>query len=74
MRNDESLSALIGYIYDAALDPSLWIDVLAKAAQFVGGPAASLFSKDATNMSGNQVYTYGIPPRQATSLPGSTNQ
>jgi hypothetical protein len=30
-------------IYDAALDPELWIDVLEKAAKFVGGPAASIY-------------------------------
>jgi DNA-binding CsgD family transcriptional regulator/PAS domain-containing protein len=58
----ERLSALIADIHDAALDPSLWIDVLAKAARFVGGPAASLSSTDAAGTSGNRVYCHGIDP------------
>jgi DNA-binding CsgD family transcriptional regulator len=58
----ELLSALIGEIYDAALDPSLWTDVVGKAGRFVGGLGATLFSKDAVSKSGN-VYceSDGIP-------------
>ena len=41
----ELLSGLIGDIYDAALDPSLWTDVAGKAAQFVGGLSGTLFSQ-----------------------------
>jgi len=63
MDDSEKLSALIGDIYDATLDPSLWMDVLCKASRFVGGPAASLFSKDATSKTGSLVYGYGIEPR-----------
>jgi DNA-binding CsgD family transcriptional regulator len=47
----EHLSALIGEIYDAALDPSLWSGVLGRARGFVGGCAAWIFSKDATRKS-----------------------
>jgi DNA-binding CsgD family transcriptional regulator len=60
MREDERLSGLIGNIYDAALDPSLWVGVVAKCAQFVGGPAAALFSKDAASKTGNSAYYSGI--------------
>ena len=49
----ERLSALIGDIYDTALDPALWISVLDKAARFVGGTAASLYSKDIVRKTGN---------------------
>jgi hypothetical protein len=42
MREAERFSALIGDIYDAALDPSRWVGALAQTARFVGGPAASL--------------------------------
>jgi DNA-binding CsgD family transcriptional regulator/PAS domain-containing protein len=49
------LSLLIGDIYDAALDPSLWPGVLRKAAQFVGGSSATLFAKDAHRKHG-QIY------------------
>ena len=46
MREVEQVSSLIGDIYDAALDPALWADVLGKARDFVGGSAAVLYSKD----------------------------
>lgn len=54
------LSALIDRIYDAALDPSLWIGVLERAARFAGGPAATLFSKDIANQTGQAFYEYGM--------------
>jgi len=47
MREDEKLRSLIGTIYDAALDPALWTDALARTADFVGGEAAGLCSKAA---------------------------
>jgi DNA-binding CsgD family transcriptional regulator len=56
----ERISALIGDIYDAALDAGLWPDVLAKCAEFVGGPAAALFSKDAASKTGDVAYYAGI--------------
>jgi len=62
MSEAEQLSALIGEIYDAALDPALWPQVLPKSAQFVGGRAASLFSKDAASKSGDVAYDCGIDP------------
>ena len=37
MCEDEKLSCLIGDIYDAALHPTLWVDVLAKTRAFIGG-------------------------------------
>src|SRR5262245_5786321 len=62
MREDEKLSRLIGDIYDAALDPTLWADLLDQAAQFIGGSAAALFSKDAASKTGNVAYYSGIDP------------
>lgn len=56
MDETAQVSALIGDIYDAALDPSLWPLVLEKAKGFVGGVAASLYSKDAVNKCGNMFY------------------
>lgn len=53
------ISSLIGDVYDAALDPRLWTDVLGKAREFVGGSAAALFSKDATRKSLNVYYDDG---------------
>jgi hypothetical protein len=62
MSEPEQLSALIGDIYDAALDSALWAGVLEKSACFVGGPAAGLFWKDAATKSGDAAYGYGIEP------------
>jgi DNA-binding CsgD family transcriptional regulator/PAS domain-containing protein len=62
MEQCEDLSILIGDIYDAAIDRSLWVSVLAKCTQFTVGSAAALFSKDAARKSGNAVYDYGIDP------------
>jgi DNA-binding CsgD family transcriptional regulator len=62
MGEEEILSRLIGIIYDAALDPSLWVDVLGRCAEFVGGSAAALFSKDAVSRSGDAAYYSGIDP------------
>ena len=62
MREAEQFSSLIGDIYDAAIDPMLWVDVLAKCAQFVGGPAAALFSRDAAHERCSAAYYSGIGP------------
>src|SRR5712692_654420 len=56
MDQAEQLSELIGEIYDAALDPSLWSGVLGKAGRFVGGPVAAIFSKSPTALTGTVYY------------------
>ena len=56
------VSALIGGIYDAALDPTLWAGVLKNAASFVGGSAASVFAKDATKKEIQIFHQYGVDP------------
>jgi DNA-binding CsgD family transcriptional regulator len=60
MSESESVSALIGEIYDAALDPALWPDVIGKATRFLPGMAGALFAKDATNKTGNVYYDDGV--------------
>jgi DNA-binding CsgD family transcriptional regulator len=55
--------ALIGDVYDAALDPALWVRVLEQAAGFVGGSAASLYTKDVANKTANAAFQYGLDPR-----------
>src|SRR5262245_3419016 len=63
VRRRKSISSdLIGDIYDSAPDPSLWIRVLAKCAEFVGGSAASLYSKDVACKTANPAYQYGLDP------------
>jgi hypothetical protein len=59
MGEAQAVSALIGDIYDAALDPARWPDALRQVARFVGGPSAGLLSKDATRKSGNIFYSDG---------------
>jgi DNA-binding CsgD family transcriptional regulator/PAS domain-containing protein len=60
---DERLSRLIGDIYDAALEPSLWPAVLEKIARFVDGSAAGLLSKDAVSRIGDAHYQFGVDDR-----------
>jgi len=56
MDETERLSALVGDIYDAALDPTLWVDVLGKTKGFIGGQAAALGWKDAVSKRGDTYY------------------
>lgn len=63
MAEMELFSLLVGNIYDAALDPSLWQGVLHEAAAFVGGVSAAIYSKDAVTKSGAVLYEdQGIDP------------
>jgi len=45
MDEAEQLSELIGSVYDA-LDPELWVGVLKRTCDYVGGVTASLVSHD----------------------------
>jgi DNA-binding CsgD family transcriptional regulator/PAS domain-containing protein len=62
MDQAEQLSGLVGDIYDAALDSSLWNEVVRKAAHFVGGSAAAIFSKSPIDGNGNVHHEFGIDP------------
>jgi DNA-binding CsgD family transcriptional regulator len=59
MDQAEQLSELIGEIYDAALDASLWGDVVGKAGRFVGGPVAAIYAKSPIAGNGNVYYESG---------------
>ena len=56
MDGSEQLSALIGHIYDAALDTNLWVDVLERTGRFVGCTAAGLGWKDVAAKRGDAYY------------------
>lgn len=58
--SEEALSALIGEVYDAALDPSLWQDVLEKSSLFVGGSAAAIYSKDSVSRTADITHGFGV--------------
>jgi DNA-binding CsgD family transcriptional regulator len=62
MDQAERFSELVGEIYDAALDPSLWSGVVGRAGRFVGGPAAAIFAKSPTALNGNIYYESGTDP------------
>ena len=42
MSESQKISNLVGDIYDAALDPAMWIGVLAKIADFAGAQAGGI--------------------------------
>ena len=50
---------LIGEIYDAALEPERWPEVLAKTTAFLPGMSSAIFAKDAANRTGNVYYDDG---------------
>jgi DNA-binding CsgD family transcriptional regulator len=62
MDEASDLSRLVGGIYDAALDPERWPDVLNGAAAFVGGVASALFMKDTAHQHHNVAHTFGYDP------------
>jgi DNA-binding CsgD family transcriptional regulator len=57
MNDSEQLPALIGDIYDAAIDPALRNDVLDKIASFTGGHSSGLLSKRSLSKS-EVLYCY----------------
>src|SRR6267154_3362353 len=62
MHGTEKLPDLIEQIYDAALEPALWNNVVVSINDFVGGQACGIFSKDSTNQSGLTHYYCGADP------------
>src|SRR5262245_45703511 len=62
MSDAEQASMLISEIYDAALDPTLWVGVLENTARFVGGLAVALYWKNAASKNGGVSYCCGIDP------------
>ena len=63
MSDAEQLSSLINDIYDAALDRSLWGDVLRRAAEFVCAQVGGLLPRDAVRKSANvHHYEFGVDP------------
>jgi DNA-binding CsgD family transcriptional regulator len=58
--DQQRLSDLIGVVYDAAIDPSLWERAIERAAYFVGGTAAALFCKDVGARHAAAPHEFGI--------------
>jgi DNA-binding CsgD family transcriptional regulator len=62
MSEDEKLRGLIDEIYDAALEPALWNDVVVSINEYVGAQARGIFPKDSANQSGLTHYYCGADP------------
>jgi DNA-binding CsgD family transcriptional regulator len=59
---DISLLALIGEIYDAALNPDNWNAIVPKIGAFVGGSGGGLFAHHASRKSASIYYHFGTDP------------
>ena len=55
--------SLIGDIYDAALDATMWSCVLERMCRFVGGSASTLYSEDSATKTGKSHHTWGFDRR-----------
>src|SRR5216684_1596536 len=62
MHGTRKLSDLIEEIYDAALEPALWNDVVVSINDFIGSRACGLISKDMTSQFGLTHYYCGVDP------------
>jgi DNA-binding CsgD family transcriptional regulator len=58
----EEVSLLIGDIYDASLDPTLWPGVFEKTTKYVGGSTSSLFSQDIVGVNSKGYFAAGHDP------------
>jgi DNA-binding CsgD family transcriptional regulator len=59
--NAEQVAALIGTIYDAALDPALWPDALGKACRFLDCRYGAIAAMDILRSEVNFVVPWGYP-------------
>jgi DNA-binding CsgD family transcriptional regulator/PAS domain-containing protein len=59
----ESVTSLIADIYDAALEPARWTDVLPLIGDFVGGQGGGIVSKDAVSKASTPNYHFGVDPQ-----------
>jgi len=62
MREPDNVSELIEDIYDAALEPARWSDVVVNINDLVGSQACGIISKDSSRKSGSTHYHCGIDP------------
>jgi DNA-binding CsgD family transcriptional regulator len=59
----EVISQLIGGIYDAALDPTLWLSVLERTCAFVNGQTAALMAQWPVQGKAQFYFEWGTEPR-----------
>ena len=58
----EQENKIIGMIYDAALNPQLWQNVLAEIVDFTGSTTAIFTATDQLSSAYDFVFTQNIPP------------
>ena len=63
MDEARTVSALIGEIYDASLDPALWPTVCESACAFIGASAAGLMWQDTLRKAAHVHFAWGIDPK-----------
>ena len=56
------LSAVIGHVYDAAINPALWPEVLQSICAFVGGSSAVLFWHDSATERSEALHRFNCDP------------
>lgn len=56
------LSEVIGEVYDAALDPTLWLQALERSCNFVGGSSAVLYWHDVASESSAALHLFNDDP------------
>src|SRR5262245_6002900 len=62
MYQQQNLNSLIAGIYDAALDPGLWSEVLTRIAEFVDGQVGGLLAKDSNKKCVQAYFHAGLDP------------
>jgi DNA-binding CsgD family transcriptional regulator len=65
MEEVERVSRLIGDIYDASLDPGLWLAVFEKACGYVGGSTSGVMAQDTVSKTAHIYVNWGLQPRYA---------
>lgn len=60
MAEAEDLSALIGDVYDASLDPSLWPSAFAKVCKYTGSSQLTVFSHDSIRKIASLHFASGL--------------
>jgi len=63
MAEVEDVSALIGEIYDAALDPALWPSAFQKVCKYTNSSQVSLFSQDSVRNIADLHFSAGLEPQ-----------
>jgi DNA-binding CsgD family transcriptional regulator len=62
MDESQQVAGLIGDIYDAAIDPTLWAATLQRTCEYIGGATGTLLSQDWATGSARYYFQWGNDP------------